>query len=484
MSACSISIPDDHLSPTRRELWAPKSVLLIICEMGYSKLSLLELIHVPHVAGHSLTSRGLHIAVSHAWWMLLCALWFHPCSQWTCTEGIVSCLVSDFVALLVWPLLEGCMHQVWRLGDERGWDVYCFIDLVQSVWPSGWMVWRIAFCCLPRSQLRSWCIELAYSGLLGLRLWNIGRLVRQIEAIFMIWHYIHQSMAKLCLLQPENAFIDLFLQHFSCVSVTHHFSHSWREQPLIWKLFMFHICTSSVFFILIFVFLLLRYPCKCVGWVVSSWVAHELVFNELHSFHYWLCISFSHCFDVDMLRSQIELLFTSLTTLLPRSHASRISLASSCRLLPLIHDPQCSIWLVHTLKEHRVLLPLDSLYSLASFRHHLCRMFNLLFQTFDDWKNIFWFTHCIVSIRLIARCVVSSHFISIWVKLLRAQRIGHDDGVFRPMYYLLPVVSVSLEPPVFWSQLCVVRGQVSDHVHCFFHFHFDYLIDSFEVRIY
>jgi hypothetical protein len=44
---------------------------------------------------------------------------------------------------------------------------------------------------------------------------------------------------------------------------------------------------------------------------MKRWIHHELIFDHLHSFHNGLSISFTKSDDVDVIRAEIELLFSS-----------------------------------------------------------------------------------------------------------------------------------------------------------------------------
>jgi len=157
----------------------------------YASLSAELSVHVSHL-------RVEHWLLHHTW-RLSHEHWRHIIVNWT------HCPVRFYYA---------------RRGLVRSLEFICIWSLLDSFLRSqGWLSHR---------EIRLGGVDCTvWRGLLFL--WDVLRLIWQVEAVLVIWHDLGQLVAEFGLLQSKYGFVYFLLQYLAGIFVLHQFSHSWGQ---------------------------------------------------------------------------------------------------------------------------------------------------------------------------------------------------------------------------------------------------------------
>ena len=216
---------------------------------------------------------------------------------------------------------------------------------------------------------------------------QVDGLLWQVEAILMVWHYVNQAMSKLGLLQTKHALVDLLLQKLTSVFIVHEFAHSRCHQSLVVELFVLSFASSLTAFLAILLatagaawMFLGIFGLSRIGLVVVEGIAHELLFDVLHSLVDLRCSAFF--LDSDSIRREIDFLFsTSLSvemSLLWEVLFAEVVLwaagQAACRHGLLLKNSECTLRSVVRRKQRIACLPDTNIVdNLLGFCCHLVR---------------------------------------------------------------------------------------------------------------
>jgi len=244
----------------------------------------------------------------------------------------------------------------------------------------------------------------------SLILWQIMLLIWEVKAVLVIWHDVDESVAELGLLQSEHTLVDLLLKDFTSVFVVHELAHSRSQKPLVVELLVFSLCFT---FGTVLAFIVSTCASACcwrllgilglssVGLVVQEPVAHELLFDLLHSLVDLGTASFLN--DVYPVGCEINLLLSLGAIDVPvllrevglRTIATILAAVEAAHAHSVfVQDSESPLRPVVGWKQRVVrVLPLDILDDLLSLCTHVMRVLDHLLEAFDDGDNVHGHTH-------------------------------------------------------------------------------------------